>query len=407
MVEGRSSPSPEELSSIDRSAGTTPFRILHVVEAFGGGVLQVVRILAERLLAEGDTVAIAYGRRPESPSNPRACFSSEIELFGLWEGRTVRDEIAATKKLRALTRSWAPDVVHLHSSFAGVVGAVAIGRSVPSIYTPHGYSFTMQSQSVPRRGVFKAIERVTAHRVDLIGAVSMAEAEDARQVTDREKIVVVRNGIPELDRQRSGPPPDRGGSRPRVVAAGRIVEQRRPASAARILAAVSDVAEVSWIGGGGGGGVPKSTITDLGVPVTGWLDRAAALAALRSATAYLHWTAWDGQPLSILEAMASDVVVVASDIEAAREILGERQVCSTEAEAATLIRDVLRDRGLREDLLASQRERGSRFGARRMASEWRTVYEQIARTAPRSQAAGTGSALNTPDAMADNRPISL
>ena len=45
----------------------------------------------------------------------------------------------------------------------------------------------------------------------------------------------------------------------------------------------------------------------------------------RSATSteakvYLHWTAWDGLPLSILEAMANDVVVIASDIPANREL---------------------------------------------------------------------------------------
>lgn len=360
--------------------GARPVRVLHVVEAFGGGVFEVVRALAEYLAEEGHPVAIAYGRRSETPVDVRSCISPAVELCALpWEHRGPREQLAAARGLRRFAAEWDHDVVHLHSSFAGIVGSLALGRAKPTVYTPHGYSFTMRSQNRPRRVAYKTIERITARRVDLVGAVSTAEARDAQQVAPERKIVVVRNGIPELDQRRTGPAPDRGSGPPRVMALGRITAQRRPASAARILAALSDVAEVSWVGGGGRGGMPDSTVTDLGVPVTGWVDRAEVLSTLASATVYLHWTAWDGQPLSILEAMAKDVVVVASDIEAAREILGPRQVCSSEAEATALIRDVLRDPGLREDLLASQRERSDQFGARRMVHEWRTVYGRLAR----------------------------
>ncbi|HET7417608.1 MAG TPA: glycosyltransferase family 4 protein [Solirubrobacterales bacterium] len=357
-------------------------RVLHVVEAFGGGVFEVVRLLAEYLAEDGHPVAIAYGRRSETPEDVRAKISPLVELYPLpWDRRAPREQLAAARALRQLAAEWDHDVVHLHSSFAGVVGSLALPRSTPKVYTPHGYSFTMRSRSPSRRRLFKGIERVTARRVDAIGCVSEAEARDARQVASAEKVLVVRNGIPELDEPPSGPLPERPG-RPRAVAVGRITEQRQPAAAARILASVADIADVSWIGGAGRGGIPESIVADEGVAVTGWLDRPGVLAALSSATAYLHWTAWDGQPLSILEAMAKDVVVIASDIEPCREVLGPRQVCAGEAEAGELMRRVLSDRGFREDLLSSQRQRSSLFGARRMAHEWRKVYERLAAPQP-------------------------
>ena len=34
-------------------------------------------------------------------------------------------EIAAARRLREIARTWQPDVVHLHSSFAGVVTTTA------------------------------------------------------------------------------------------------------------------------------------------------------------------------------------------------------------------------------------------------------------------------------------------
>ena len=357
-------------------------RVLHVVEAFGGGVFEVVRLLSEYFAADGHPVAIAYGRRSETPEDVRAKIAPEVELFPLpWDRRAPREQLSAARALRRLAANWEHDVVHLHSSFAGAIGSLALPRSTPKVYTPHGYSFTMQSRSSSQRGLFKAIEWLTSRGVDVIGAVSEAEARDARQVAPANKVTVVRNGIPELDDPPAGGPPERPG-RPRAIAVGRITEQRQPAAAARILASVADIADVSWVGGAGRGGVPESAVTDEGVPVTGWLNRPGVLSALTDATVYLHWTAWDGQPLSILEAMAEDVVVVASDIEPCLEILGTGQVCASEAEAAALIRRIVSDRGFREGLLASQRQRSARFGARRMAHEWRTVYEDLAAPQP-------------------------
>src|SRR5689334_9246529 len=102
-------------------------RILHVSEAFGGGIVGVVAPLAERLSDAGHTVAIAYGVRPETPADVRHEVSEDVEVFALpWRRRTIGEQIRAAKALRRLAAEWEPDVVHLHSSFAGVVGSMAL-----------------------------------------------------------------------------------------------------------------------------------------------------------------------------------------------------------------------------------------------------------------------------------------
>lgn len=361
-------------------AGSQPLRVLHVVEAFGGGVFEMVKALSERSAAAGDTVAIAYGRRPETPADVRDRIAAEVELRPLsWGARTTPlQPLRAARELRHLRERWRPDVVHLHSSFAGVVGSLALGRSTPTVYTPHGYSFTMRDLGRARRLAFRALERLTAHRVSLVGAVSEAEAAAARQVAPADRVVVVRNGIPELD----DPPADRPlpplPDRPLAITMGRITAQHLPAETARILAAVEDVAKIEWVGGAGRGDVPATVVTDLGVPVSGWMARPKALERLRAATVCLHWTAWDGQPLTLLEAMADDVVVIARDIEATREILGAAQVRSDEREAVALLREVLGSEALRRQLIESQRARRAEYGAQRMADEWQAIYRQLA-----------------------------
>ena len=68
--------------------------------------------------------------------------------------------------------------------------------------------------------------------------------------------------------------------------------------------------------------------------------------------------------------------MIASDIPANREVVGERQVCADERAAVDLARAVLADPSLRAELLAEQRRRAPAFGARRMAAEWLALYER-------------------------------
>jgi glycosyltransferase involved in cell wall biosynthesis len=360
------------------SAGPAPLSVLHVVEVFGSGVGIVAKTLAERQAEAGERVAIAHGRCPETPAEVRAFVAPEVELCELpWERRLLGEQLRAGKALRSLVRRWQPDVVHLHSSFAGVVGGLALPATTPTVYTPHGYSFTMRDRGGGKRFAFRALERFTASRVDVVGAVSEAEAADARRVAPAPKVAVVPNGIPELDDGAAVVRGD-GGGRPRVVTVGRVAEQHIPGETAAILAALSDLADVAWVGGNGRSPELDELVRSHGVEVTGWLERDEVQAILGGASCCLHWTAWDGQPLSVLEAMAGDVVVVARDIAATREILGPRQVCGSTEQAVRLLREILTNPDLRQELVAEQRGRRSRFGSKRMAADWRAVYDRIA-----------------------------
>ena len=354
-------------------------RILHVSEAFGGGVQEMITTLSERLETAGYPVAIAYGRRPETPADVRERVAPGIELFSLgWERRTLPEQARACRRLRHLVETWRPDVVHLHSSFAGLVGGVALaGLGVPTVYTPHGYSFSMGHQSPARRRAFRLAERLTAQRATVVVTVSEAEAAAARTVAPAAKVRVVSNGIPELDDRRLDEPlPERPG-RPRVIAMGRVVPQHLPDESARLLAAVTDLAEVEWIGGGGTGEIPVSVVTDEGVPISGWVDRATALRKLAEATVLLHWTGWDGLPLSVLEAMAADVIVIGHDIDAVREIVGPGQVRASEAEGRALLWRTLAEPELREQMLLEQRRRRPEYGAARMTAGWKALYDSL------------------------------
>jgi glycosyltransferase involved in cell wall biosynthesis len=346
-------------------------RILHVTEASWAGTLQVVRGLAEYQAAHGHVVTLAYADRPEAPADLLHAAEQGVELAPLsWTRRSPASQLAVAKELRRLVRERAPDLVHLHSSFAGALGALALPRGVPVIYTPHGFAFSRTGVGRPIGLATRAVEALVARRSALLGAVSDAEAEQARRGLRAPRVAVVRNGIPELDGDRAAIPER---PEPVVVAMGRITAARQPAASARILSALSRDARVSWIGGGD----DDAPLRAAAIPVTGWLPRQEALERLGEATVCLHWSAWDGQSLALLEAFALDVVVVASDIAANREIVGPRQICADEGAAIALARSILASPELRAELLADQRSRATDFGAARAGSQWLGLYEQV------------------------------
>ena len=367
-MEGRIAEGQEQGSGLD---------VLLVAEAFGGGVFELVRTVASGLAGRGHRVTIAYGRRPETPGDPRAQVDAAVELVEMpWTSRGVRAQVAGAGRLRTLVADLRPDVVHLWSAFAGAVGAAVVPRSVPTIFTPQAYAFTMASEGGRRRAAYRLLERFASRRASLVGACSLDEARLAREL-GAIRVETVPNGIPELD----GEPAERVQTgRPRVIAAGRTVPQRRPAAAARILAAVSDLASVGWVGGAGGarGEAGQAALREAGVELTGWAPRDQVLEQLADATAYLHWTEWDGLPLTVLEAMAQDAVVVASDIGPNREVLGPGQVRASEEGAVALLRDVLGDPAVAERLLAAQRRRRRDYGAARMVDGWEAIYRRLA-----------------------------
>jgi glycosyltransferase involved in cell wall biosynthesis len=348
-------------------------RILHVTEASWAGTLQVVRTLAADQALRGHDVTLAYADQPQTPADLGETAAAGVRLSPLrWPRRSPAAQLAAGRAIRRLATECRPDLVHLHSSFAGVVGALALPRGVPLIYSPHGFAFSREGTGGATRLAVRAIEAIVARRCALVGAVSEAEGQLARTGLRASRVEVVRNGIPELDD--GVPERSRERAEPFVVTMGRITAQHNPAATARILSALAAHARVAWIGGSEGDS--DSPVRAAGIPVTGWLPRREALARLAEASVYVHWSAWDGQSLAILEAISRDVVVIASDIPANREIVGARQVCADERSAIELARSVLSNPSLHAELLEEQHRRAPAFGARRMSAEWLAVYQR-------------------------------
>lgn len=112
-------------------------------------------------------------------------------------------EVEAILELGHIIRDFHPDVVHCHSSKAGVVGRIAARRyGVERVfYTPHAYAFQSKEFSKTKQSLFTFAERLLSrHATTMTFNVSSGERDAALEhhVDKADKFTVIYNGIADI-----------------------------------------------------------------------------------------------------------------------------------------------------------------------------------------------------------------
>jgi glycosyltransferase involved in cell wall biosynthesis len=346
------------------SEAKAAFAVVHVCEALGGGLLEVLPPLANGSAAQGIPTILLYGRRPQTPEDVAAVFDPRVvvqEVPG-WGSRSplgaLTSTLRAARALRRTTARYERGAVHLHSSFAGVAGRLLpLGRGWRVFYSPQAYGFL--NESLPRsvRALSRSSEWLLGRRGETM-AVSEFEGEVARRLVGAKRVVVVRNGVEET----AVPPP--GPDVPFTVAVvGRISFQKRPDLVAETARSLGPdwPGRFVWIGDGDG----REELLAAGIEVTGWQTPDQVRKQIAEAHVVLHLAEFEGFPLAVLQAMAWERAIVASDLPPIREAIGDAGILvrSTEDAAAALQR-LSRDEEYRRRLAREARERVLRLFTR-------------------------------------------
>jgi len=301
-----------------------------------GGAQRVVLHTAAKLDRRRFAVALAWG--PGDILDDEVRQIDDLELFpveSLVRPVAPVSDIRAFSSLRAALRSFAPDVVHTHSSKAGILGRLAARvEGVPSIvHTVHGFGFT-PLQKAPLRVAFKTTERVLARCTDHF--VTVSESDRRRGVEmglfAAERVTVIRAGI-DLEkfrvagggsavRQRLGIPEDV----PLVTQIGNFKPQKAPLDFVRMSAAVhAKCAEAFFVMVGDGPllGAAEELARTLGISdhmvFCGWWDDVPGL--LAATTVSVLTSRHEGLPCSVVESLAAGVPVVATAVDGTVEVV--------------------------------------------------------------------------------------
>ena len=159
----------------DASSGE-PLRILHVSEVHYGGVVTLLRyFVAAQHEAGHDVHLLAPGAIPTLPG-------ATMHEWHLDRGRP-RDLVTWIRELRSTVARVQPDVIHLHSFIAGLVGRLPGSLSwagrVPMVYQPHAWSTDLFKQKSLSAAV-AATERFGGNKTDLMVANCRDEVDAGR-----------------------------------------------------------------------------------------------------------------------------------------------------------------------------------------------------------------------------------
>lgn len=269
-------------------------RVLHVTEAPGGGVMSSVLAMVEATPGVDHHLAYWPLRQHRSTGDDWAASLSSVTRLPL-------DPVRLALSLRALVRDLFPDVVHAHSSYAGMV-VRSIGLDGPRVvYSPHCFAFERRDVGPLLGRLVTETERRLAARTDLVVAVSPHEADLATDLGHGAVSHVPNRplvGVRPVAEHRTEPW--------RIVTVGRITAQKDWRYYLHVKRYAEEQlgldARWEWLGAGDPAG--ERQLRAAGVEVSGWLHRAELVSRLGRAQTYLHTAAWEGAPVSVLEAAA-------------------------------------------------------------------------------------------------------
>jgi glycosyltransferase involved in cell wall biosynthesis len=318
-------------------------RIAEVMECTIGGTRRHIRELCRGIAERGHAVTLfASAERDATFRDDLAALTAGgvavVELPMLRQIAPRRD----LEHFGALRRAFAAgrfDVVHTHSSKAGALGRTAArvaARGAALVHTPHTFAFNFSEQFSPRkRRMFLAIERRLGRVTDRMIHVSASERREGAElrVIDPRRQVVIPNGIdpaPHRAARLAGGAAVRDelgiGGAPLIGAVGLLNEAKGHLDLIAALALVRrDVPDAVCVIAGEGAlrRALEAKAHELGLASAVRLvghrrDVPAILAAL---DVFAMPSLWEGMPYALLEAMATSLPAVVSDVNGCRDVV--------------------------------------------------------------------------------------
>lgn len=357
-------------------------RILHVLPTLAaGGMEQLVIRLAADAVAHGDTVVVASGTGVWVDRVTQAgAVHVELPVTSRYAAFGMADAAAILARCMRRVR---PDVVHAHNVRAMLLAKLALLMSrhqAVLITTLHGLAPGDYSAA-------SRILRLFARRVIACAPSVVRSLRENGFPGDR--IDVITNGAA---LQPAGPERQARlrsslglGSAPVVAGIGRLVPQKNwPAfiEAAGLLRGPSYVVA--------GEGPLRGELMDLAaasgsrVRFVGLIDDVAAL--MGAASCVVSTSAWEGLPLTLLEALSLGVPVVATAVDGVMDLVPPTAALlvppGDPRAVAGAVSRVLSDGGLASDLRREALAAAPKWGPERMLAQYRRVYQAAAAGEP-------------------------
>lgn len=313
-------------------------KIIMIVEAMLGGIRQHVCDIVESLDRQEYEIYVIYSslRADDTFKKNKEQLTKYAELIqcNAMQRSIGMKDFTAYKEIVKILKDIRPDIVHCHSSKAGIVGRLAARRcKVPLIiYTPNAYAFQSPDVSQVKKNIYILAEKILSrYATSLTINVSKGEMKLAQNYKlDRpEKFKLIYNGIPQIelkDAQKIRKELGMNQNKFWVGVTARCAKQKDPFTFLKIAEKTvhrnSDI-EFAYIGDG-----------ELQEEMNKWimeheLEQKIHMLGFRTDAAmivgafdlYLSTALYEGLPYSMIEAMRAGVPIIATDTVGNNELV--------------------------------------------------------------------------------------
>jgi glycosyltransferase involved in cell wall biosynthesis len=300
-------------------------KVLHVAETAQGGVgsyiEEIVPLQARRYGADCVRAVLPREHAVLFPALAPEWVTGFVSE-GL--GRMARAARMAAAAM-GVVRHWQPDLVHLHSTFAGLVMRPLLTVMAPRtkvVYTPHGWAFDRRTSRMQHRAAI-VIERFLSRLADVVMCVSRYEFTQACAVglpAHRLRVVLsgIREAAPAGAAPCAWPPGDL-----RVLFVGRLECQKGVGVLYSVMSTLGSRASAVIVGAAVTSADMDECQPPGNVAVIGWRGRTEIEALYARADVLVLPSLWEALPLVALEAMRAGLPVVASRVGGIPEIIDQ------------------------------------------------------------------------------------
>lgn len=297
-------------------------KILHVCESIIGGTgSYLAELIPHQVRKYGaENVALLI---PDSQMDYLETSISNVSpvIINFARPRRLAGAFHLIGAYRQALFTFRPDVVHAHSSIAGlVVRSLRTAGMAKIAFCPHGWSVDMKSG--PAMRLFAQVsERVLALFSDETIVISRHEFDRGRQLgVGESRLHLIPNGIatepPDVE------PAEWNDKRLKVLYAGRLDRQKGVDILLKAVVGLEDKISVRLAGDVAVGSNFLQDEMPSCVEKLGWLDRKDVIAQMKSCDVLVMPSRWEGFGLVAVEAMRLAKPVAASAVGGLREVIG-------------------------------------------------------------------------------------
>lgn len=345
------------------------------------GVPRHVEVIANGLKSEYELVFV-FGENGQ--------IASRIKTLGLkvYICKWLRSDLSLLKttisaiQLSKIIFNESPEVVHLHSAKAGLVGRIVSTLfRCRIIYTVHGWGW--RGKRGLTASMLRAIEFILSFQqnvnyVFVANAVAVEMLESLKRLPKR--YCVVANGVPDLYNQEDDTPPQR----PYLIMPARVCDAKDHKML--VIAYEASHFDGDLVLCGAGTEQPEfaqdvqrwAPIRSKDIRMLG--ERNDVLKLIGRATAFALISKYEALPISIIEAMCHQKMIIATNVGGVSELVedGKSGILVEPGDVSSLSKaiNLVSDRTARNTLAGNARIRYVKhFRSNKMLEEIKTIYK--------------------------------